>query len=74
MTRRAPTSFLAALLSLVCVAEAAVAQAVPGNAPNPQAVEEVLAGKRTEANAAWWGFDPEDATDYLLAAIDSGVR
>ncbi|MCX6622403.1 MAG: right-handed parallel beta-helix repeat-containing protein, partial [Acidobacteria bacterium] len=44
------------------------------NAANPQAVAEVLAGKRTTANAAWWGFDEEDSTDALQAALRSGAR
>jgi hypothetical protein len=46
----------------------------PGNAEDPQAVKEVLAGKRTVANAAWWGFDEEDATAALQAAINSGAK
>jgi len=33
-----------------------------GNFKNPIAVQEVLAGKRTTANAAWWGFDKNDST------------
>lgn len=37
-------------------------------------IAEVKSGKRTDANAAWWGFDLEDATDGLQAAIDSGAR
>ena len=45
---------------------------VPG--ANPQAIAEVLAGKRTEANAAWWGFDPQEATQALQAAIRSGAK
>ncbi len=40
---------------------------------NPAAVAEVTSGARTEVNAAWWGFDPEDATAFLQAAIDSGA-
>ncbi len=44
------------------------------NAANPQAIAEVLAGKRSLANAAWWGFDEHDSTAALQAAIDSGVR
>ncbi|MCK5863332.1 MAG: right-handed parallel beta-helix repeat-containing protein [Candidatus Hydrogenedentes bacterium] len=39
--------------------------------PNPQAVAEVEAGTCTTASAAWWGFDPGDATDCLQNAIDS---
>src|SRR5688572_2033662 len=41
---------------------------------NPAAVAEVQAGKRTEANAAWWGFDPKDSTRFLQAAINSGAK
>jgi polygalacturonase len=44
------------------------------NAPNPAAVEQVKSGQRAEANAAWWGFNAEDSTECLQAAIDSGVR
>jgi len=43
-------------------------------APNPEAVQEVLSGERTVANARWWGFDADDATQCLQAAIDSGAR
>ena len=44
------------------------------NEKNPAAVAEVLAGKRTVANAAWWGFNEKDSTAALQAAIDSGVE
>ena len=43
-------------------------------APDPQAVGEVRAGKRTAANAAWWGFDGQDATESLQAALNSGAK
>jgi hypothetical protein len=42
--------------------------------PDAQAIAEVAAGKRTEARASWWGFDPADSTAALQAAINSGVR
>jgi polygalacturonase len=42
--------------------------------PNHHAVREVLEGKRTVANAAWWGFDAEDATECLQVAIRSGAK
>ena len=45
-----------------------------GNARNPQAVAEIQSGKRTTANAAWWGFNEEDATEALQAAIRSGAK
>lgn len=48
--------------------------ASPANAKNPVAIAEVQAGKRPAANAAWWGFDDEDATDALQAAIRSGAK
>jgi parallel beta-helix repeat protein len=41
--------------------------------PNPEAVAEVTAGTQTEANAAWWGFNSEDATEVIQSAIDSGA-
>lgn len=44
------------------------------SAPAPQAVQGVLAGKRTVARAAWWGLDEEDATEALQAAILSGAK
>lgn len=51
----------------------AVAQAPP-NITDPQAVREVLSGQRATANAEWWGFDEEDSTDALQAAINSGAK
>jgi predicted neuraminidase len=44
------------------------------NEKDPRAVAEVAAGRLTVANAAWWGFDEDDATDALQAAIASGAR
>ncbi len=44
------------------------------NQPNPQAVQDLLSGNRTTANAAWWGFNPEDSTATLQAAFDSGAQ
>ena len=65
-------SFVVLILS-VTHSEADAASA-SGNAANPQAVAEVAAGTRTEANAAWWGFDEEDATEALQAAVNSGAK
>ena len=42
--------------------------------PNDALVAEVMAGARPEASAAWWGFESQDATDILQAAIDSPAR
>ncbi len=41
---------------------------------NPAMVQEVTSGARTEANAAWWGFNGEDVTDSLQAAINAGAK
>ncbi len=41
---------------------------------NPDAVVLVNSGKWTTASAAWWGFDAEDATETLQAAIDSKAK
>ncbi|MBX7257911.1 MAG: right-handed parallel beta-helix repeat-containing protein [Candidatus Hydrogenedentes bacterium] len=38
---------------------------------NDAAIQEVAEGKRDTANAAWWGFSTEDATEALQSAIDS---
>lgn len=49
--------------------------AAPGSTPPDQtAIAEVASGKRTEARAAWWGFDPVDSTAALQAAIKSGAK
>jgi len=61
------------IISVVFMVGEGFGRTPPGNAPNPQAVKEVAAGKRAVANAAWWGFDSADSTRFLQAAIDSGV-
>lgn len=40
---------------------------------NDQALKDVASGKLKEAKASWWGFNAEDATSCLQAAIDSKV-
>ncbi|MGI5818629.1 MAG: right-handed parallel beta-helix repeat-containing protein [Armatimonadota bacterium] len=54
-------------LILMLSATAVFAQA------NPEAVAQVMAGEIEEAQASWWGFDEEDATESLQAAVNSGV-
>jgi len=43
-------------------------------AANQAAIDLVKSGKIDVARASWWGFDPEDSTDALQAAINSGVK
>jgi len=57
----------------VCLAGNAEQPKTSGSFTHPAAVEEVLSGKRTVANAAWWGFEAKDSTDALQAAINSGA-
>ncbi|HOG50519.1 MAG TPA: hypothetical protein PKY10_08015, partial [Lentisphaeria bacterium] len=57
------TCCLAVVMTAVCLAQA----------PRPDLVAQVTARTIAEAHASWWGFDREDSTDALQAAIDSGV-
>jgi len=57
---------LAALLAAVCAASE--------NGADAGKVRQVAEGRLSEANAAWWGFDAEDATDALQAAINSRAK
>ena len=62
-------------LVMVGIGGAARAEEAPGwRERNERAVAEVAAGTRAEASAAWWGFNREDATDTLQAALDSSAK
>jgi len=41
---------------------------------NQRKVDLVVSGKLGVATASWWGFDPEDSTDALQAAINSSAK
>lgn len=41
---------------------------------HPELVVKVASGEVSEARVAWWGYDPEDATRFVQAALDSGAR
>jgi hypothetical protein len=47
---------------------------VKGTPVDKRAIEDVLAGRRKVARAAWWGFQPEESTRALQAAINSGAE
>ncbi len=66
-------SLLSAVQAFVAPTHSRAATPMPTDQRNEGAVEEVRAGTRTEANAAWWGFSGEDVTEALQAAIDSGA-
>ena len=63
------------LVFIVLFATGTFAQAQDQNLlrRNPEAIAEIEAGKYDAASAAWWGFDPEDATECLQAAINSNA-
>ena len=50
------------------------AEAGPAIAINERAIAELKAGKTDVAYASWWGFDREDSTAALQAAIHSGAK
>jgi hypothetical protein len=61
------------LIGIMAVSECWAA-VVPGKGHNPKAVAQVAAGELAVANASWWGFDDEDATWAIQAAIDSKAK
>jgi hypothetical protein len=63
----------AALLACLIALFGARLHAAAPAGKDPAAVKEVLSGRRKVANAAWWGFDPGNATAALQAAIRSGA-
>ncbi|MFP4067910.1 MAG: right-handed parallel beta-helix repeat-containing protein [Spirochaetaceae bacterium] len=65
-----PESYRAPREELGAFMESVAAGAAP-SAERPDLVAEVEAGRRAVANAAWWGFDSEDATAAIQAAVDS---
>ncbi len=60
------------LALLVSLATGMTAAASP-NATNPEQAALAASGQLAVANAAWWGFDTQDATDAIQAAVDSGA-
>jgi hypothetical protein len=52
----------------------AVGQAVGAGNVNQRMIDMVASGEVKMAVASWWGFDAEDSTDALQAAIDSGAK
>ena len=61
------------VFSAVVVGLCSCAEAKDANR-NEDAIAKVKAEKLDEARASWWGFDSEDATESLQAAIASGAK
>lgn len=55
-------------------ADGAAACAPDNVAPNEEKIASVADGAIQEALASWWGFNSDDATAPLQAALNSGVR
>jgi hypothetical protein len=49
-------------------------ETIPLHTVNNSAVKEVETGSRQMASAAWWGFNPEDSTQTLQAALNSKAK
>ena len=62
---------LVVLVLAVIIPKGAVARVAEYR--NPEMVAAARAGEIDEANVLWWGFAPDDSTEYLQAAINSGV-
>ncbi|MBR3219482.1 MAG: right-handed parallel beta-helix repeat-containing protein [Thermoguttaceae bacterium] len=61
-------------LSLALVFAAPVAALMAGDiAPDREKLARVADGTITAARASWWGFNEQDSTEILQAALDSGV-
>ena len=60
------------LICMLCLM--AAGQALGAGKVNQRMIEKVAAGKTRIAVASWWGFDAEDSTNALQAAINSGVK
>jgi len=62
-------------LATLGLCAAAFAETLPTPcARNEGAVRQVASGERATASAAWWGFNKEDVTDALQAALDSNAK
>ena len=59
------------ILLIFSAVNLSAAEPIPANAEKLALIAE---GKLAEAQASWWGFDEEDATESLQAALNSGVK
>ncbi len=59
--------------TMLCVLALCSAMTLPA-ADFSRELAEVKSGQRTEAKASWWGFNPDNATECLQNAINSGVK
>ncbi len=75
MSALSKATFMGLIAALWSVCSTASAEALPTPcAHSDAAVRQVASGERATASAAWWGFNTEDATDTLQAALDSKAK
>jgi len=68
-------SFHRFLPSVLVVSTLVVSAALADRMPvNQAAIDGVKSGELNTATASWWGFDPEDSTEALRSAINSGAK
>lgn len=65
--------FVVWLIGFLLIYESASSATEIASKSNLEAIESVLTGQSTVANAAWWGFDAVDSTDSIQSAINSGA-
>lgn len=61
------------ILSICAFAAVFAALVSSAFAADPAKVAKVKSGELKEARVSWWGFNPDDATQFFQAAIDSRV-
>ncbi|MFW6155803.1 MAG: hypothetical protein ACOC7J_00675 [Armatimonadota bacterium] len=61
-------------IAMTCALLAMVVGTASCQQVNQEMIDRCLAGEVDEARASWWGFDAEDSTEALQAAINSGVE
>ncbi|MGM0491534.1 MAG: right-handed parallel beta-helix repeat-containing protein [Armatimonadota bacterium] len=60
-------------IAITCALLAMVVGTASCQQVNQEMIDRCLAGDVDEARASWWGFDAEDSTEALQAAINSGA-
>ncbi|MFW5866657.1 MAG: right-handed parallel beta-helix repeat-containing protein [Armatimonadota bacterium] len=64
----------AVILTAVAIIAVALTCGLAPAQVNQEMIDRCLAGDVDEARASWWGFDAEDSTAALQAAINSGAK
>lgn len=71
--RSFPLTTLLVLIFLTATPAISAAELESAPADSKTGIAEVASGVRKTASADWWGFNPDDSTDAIQAAINSGA-